>query len=86
MWLYRVSYLYNGVFGVVITLIVGYIASILIDKALGRKIPNRDPDLFIPPLAKKLRSKPNEGTKMTSLACDKNLSDNNDASVKKTDC
>nr|CAH7751224.1 unnamed protein product [Callosobruchus chinensis] len=56
-WLYRVSYLYNGVLGLVSSIIIGYIASILIDKCLKRQKRTYDPNLFIPPLERRMRKK-----------------------------
>ncbi|XP_066154318.1 putative sodium-dependent multivitamin transporter [Euwallacea fornicatus] len=55
-WLYRVSYLYNGVIGLVVTFVVGYIAS-LIARQITRKTikdENYDPNLFARPLARDL--------------------------------
>lgn len=60
LWPHRVSYLYNGVFGLVITIIVGYIASFLVRKICSRPIEDYDPNLFIPPLEKRLRKKRQE--------------------------
>uniref|UniRef100_V5GM94 Putative sodium-dependent multivitamin transporter n=1 Tax=Anoplophora glabripennis TaxID=217634 RepID=V5GM94_ANOGL len=55
-WLFRVSYLYNGVFGLLITTILGYAVSFVTRKMDGRRVEdeNYDPDLFIPIIAKKL--------------------------------
>lgn len=52
--------MYNGVFGLVITLLVGYIASFVVRKIWSRPIEDYDPNLFIPPLEKKLRKKRQE--------------------------
>ncbi|KAF7285216.1 hypothetical protein GWI33_011539 [Rhynchophorus ferrugineus] len=55
-WLYRVSYLYNGVAGLVVTLVVGYVTSIVTRKISGRRVEDEkyDPYLFVPPLAKRM--------------------------------
>lgn len=49
--------MYNGVFGLFITVFVGYIVSIAVRKIWSRPVRNYDPNLFIPPLEKKLRKK-----------------------------
>ncbi|XP_050299970.1 putative sodium-dependent multivitamin transporter isoform X2 [Anthonomus grandis grandis] len=55
-WLYRVSYLYNGVIGLAVTFTIGYITSFIIRKISGRKIEDEDynPNLFVPCLSRKL--------------------------------
>lgn len=62
-WLYRVSYLWYSVIGFIVTFTMGYIWSILLEKfgwANNNQIytdpTNKviDPDLFVPPLARKL--------------------------------
>ncbi|XP_066257278.1 putative sodium-dependent multivitamin transporter [Euwallacea similis] len=55
-WLYRVSYLYNGVIGLVVTFVIGYIASLIVRKITRRAIKdeNYDPNLFARPLARDL--------------------------------
>ncbi|CAH0557554.1 unnamed protein product [Brassicogethes aeneus] len=53
-WLYRVSYLYNGVFGLVCTLLVGYLSSIIFAKIFNIKQKYLEPNLFIPPIARRL--------------------------------
>lgn len=55
--MYRVSYLYNGVFGLLLTVLVGYIASLAVKKICSRPEKQYDPNLFIPPLEKRLRKK-----------------------------
>lgn len=56
-WLYRISYLYNGVVGLLVTLIIGYLVSVIVRKISGRRVEdeNYNPDLFIPCLSKKLQ-------------------------------
>ncbi|KAF7263440.1 hypothetical protein GWI33_002287, partial [Rhynchophorus ferrugineus] len=76
MWLYRVSYLYNGVFGFLATLIIGYSASFIIRRITGRTIEqeNYDHNLFIPCLSKSVlvRKKDNKTFMLvqTSEPCD----------------
>ncbi|KAL1509538.1 hypothetical protein ABEB36_004253 [Hypothenemus hampei] len=55
-WIYRVSYLYNGVIGLVITVTVGYFTSWIVRWKTNRPIQceNYDPNLFIPPLSRRL--------------------------------
>lgn len=59
-WLYRLSYLYNGVFGLICTFVVGLVASVLCNKIFGTKSKNSDPNLFIPFIAKKMRKRMND--------------------------
>ncbi|ERL93958.1 hypothetical protein D910_11244 [Dendroctonus ponderosae] len=58
-WPYRVSYLYNGVIGLFITFTVGYLTSFIIRRLNQRRVEDEDynPDLFIPPLSKRLLTK-----------------------------
>ncbi|RZC38848.1 uncharacterized protein BDFB_000721 [Asbolus verrucosus] len=53
-WLYKVSYLYNGVFGLLTTYIMGYLVSFAVNKVCGHNQQNFDPNLFIPPVARRL--------------------------------
>ncbi|KAL1512458.1 hypothetical protein ABEB36_002045 [Hypothenemus hampei] len=60
LWIYRVSYLYNGVAGLVITLIIGYLSSWLIKWLKLWQSENdkcQDANLFVPPIAKKMMKK-----------------------------
>uniref|UniRef100_A0A1Y1K0U1 Sodium-dependent multivitamin transporter n=1 Tax=Photinus pyralis TaxID=7054 RepID=A0A1Y1K0U1_PHOPY len=56
-WLYRVSYLYNGVLGLICTLVVGIVVSILCNKLCGTMAKNTDPNLFVPFIAKRMRKR-----------------------------
>lgn len=72
------SYLYNGVFGLLITAILGYILSLVTRKIDGRRVEdeNYDPNLFIPSIAKKLTvsDAPVNLTSLTALSSsDENL-------------
>lgn len=50
-WLYRLSYLYTGVIGMLTTFVIGYIVSCVFKKDNSAL----DPHLFIPPLERKIR-------------------------------
>lgn len=52
--MYKISYLYNGVLGLLVTLIVGYLVSYVTRKITGEAVGPMDPNLFVPPLARKL--------------------------------
>lgn len=55
-WLYRVSYLYNGVFGLLITFMTGCIFSLVVKKiSKNEREKELEPNLFIPCLANYLR-------------------------------
>ncbi|XP_011185444.1 putative sodium-dependent multivitamin transporter [Zeugodacus cucurbitae] len=61
-WFYRLSYLWFSVIGFLITLIVGYVSSLLLEtlkwadnKQIYLDYQQIDVDLFIPPLARRLR-------------------------------
>ncbi|KAF5294065.1 hypothetical protein FQA39_LY13539 [Lamprigera yunnana] len=54
-WLYRISYLYNGVLGLIFTVVIGYIVSFVTNKVNGTVPENLDPNLFIPCIAKKMK-------------------------------
>ncbi|XP_030750156.1 putative sodium-dependent multivitamin transporter [Sitophilus oryzae] len=56
LWINRVSYLYNGVAGLIITLFVGYIVSYIVRKITGKRVEDEDydPNLFIPILSRSL--------------------------------
>ncbi|XP_076262744.1 putative sodium-dependent multivitamin transporter isoform X2 [Rhynchophorus ferrugineus] len=67
-WLYRVSYLYNGLFGFLTTFVIGYVASLIVRTVKGKwvKDENYDPNLFIQPLSKKLLVQ-QENNKLSTL-------------------
>ncbi|CAH1113731.1 unnamed protein product [Psylliodes chrysocephalus] len=67
LWIHRVSYLYNGVFGILITLIVGIIVSYAINKFSKKPQRTYDPNLFVPPLAKRLREKWGDSIHLNSI-------------------
>ncbi|XP_011158011.2 putative sodium-dependent multivitamin transporter isoform X2 [Solenopsis invicta] len=56
-YLYRISYLWYTPIGLVITLIVGYVASIIIQRIQGGDNIEHDPDLFVPCLAIKMKQR-----------------------------
>ncbi|KAK9879608.1 hypothetical protein WA026_006672 [Henosepilachna vigintioctopunctata] len=68
-WLYRVSYLYQGVFGLACTLVVGFIASLFLKRSDMEQAAIRNPELFIPPLARSLAKaqKPNLNINISHL-------------------
>lgn len=75
-WLYKVSYLYNGVMGFLITMVIGYLVSYVARKVTGEVVAPMDPNLFVPPLAKKMErlwDKPLNTNTMT--LSDEDLSD-----------
>lgn len=51
------SYLYNGVFGLLGTVIVGFVVSVAINLLRGDRENVYDPNLFIPPLARRMKLK-----------------------------
>ncbi|GJQ70613.1 hypothetical protein Trydic_g23006 [Trypoxylus dichotomus] len=67
-WLYRISYLYYGVLGLLSTLIVGGVVSFISNKGRGSKEEIMDPNLFIPPLAKRLRRRLGQSLAMATLS------------------
>lgn len=54
LWLYRISYLYNGVLGLICTFVVGYVVSLITRKVFNEELKPMDPNLFIPPVARRL--------------------------------
>ncbi|KAI4465484.1 sodium-coupled monocarboxylate transporter [Holotrichia oblita] len=71
-WLYRVSYLYNGVFGLLSTLIFGTLASFISRKLIDNTNTEDDcidPNLFVPPLAKKIRNRLEKSMKLVTVSC-----------------
>lgn len=64
-WLYRVSYLYRGVMGLIVTCVVGYLSSYIVNQICGAQDPaTMDSNLFIPPLARKLEKQYDKNLKM----------------------
>ncbi|XP_057657320.1 putative sodium-dependent multivitamin transporter isoform X3 [Diorhabda carinulata] len=66
LWIHRVSYLYNGVFGLVITFVIGIVLSFVINR-YSTQTKIHDPNLFIPPLARKLRKKYGETINLANM-------------------
>lgn len=56
-WLYRLSYLYNGFIGFICTLVVGFMVSWISNKFAGLKLENTDPDLFLPCIARRIKTR-----------------------------
>ncbi|KAK9712435.1 Sodium:solute symporter family [Popillia japonica] len=70
-WLYRVSYLYNGVFGLLTTLAFGTLTSLISRKLIDNSNADDDyidPNLFVPPLAKKVRHHLENSMKLVTLS------------------
>ncbi|KAL3283629.1 hypothetical protein HHI36_006768 [Cryptolaemus montrouzieri] len=65
-WLYRISYLYQGVFGFLCTVIIGYIASMIFTKNANEEKAVKNPDLFVPPLSRKLAEMQKNSLKLIS--------------------
>lgn len=63
------SYLYNGVGGLIVTLFVGYLTSFILRKITGTPASkeNYDPNLFVPPLAKAMRRQKNPEISLKKL-------------------
>lgn len=68
LWLYKVSYLYNGVAGLLITFVVGYAASYVFRKIAGEAIRPMDPNLFVPPLSKRFKKRWDDAHNMKTLS------------------
>lgn len=54
-WLYRVSYLYNGVIGLFITILVGYTFSLVLRRVTKKNDLCTDLNLFVPFISKKIK-------------------------------
>ncbi|XP_072389015.1 putative sodium-dependent multivitamin transporter [Diabrotica undecimpunctata] len=67
LWIHRVSYLYNGLFGLLLTMIIGLFISFAVNKLSKRPRRMYDPNLFIPPLAKALEKKFGNTIKLTTI-------------------
>lgn len=55
LWLYRVTFLYNAVFGFLYTFIGGYIFSFIAELLDKGNIKNPNADLLIGPVARRIR-------------------------------
>uniref|UniRef100_A0A6P7F995 Sodium-dependent multivitamin transporter n=1 Tax=Diabrotica virgifera virgifera TaxID=50390 RepID=A0A6P7F995_DIAVI len=67
LWIHRVSYLYNGLFGLLLTVIIGLLVSFAVNKLSKRPRRTYDPNLFIPPLARALEKKFGNTMKLTTI-------------------
>ncbi|XP_058794304.1 putative sodium-dependent multivitamin transporter [Phymastichus coffea] len=65
-YLYRISYMWYSPMGATITLVVGYLASLLFDKFSRERPIEPDPSLFTPMLAERIRRKRSDAAKTTS--------------------
>lgn len=69
-WLYRLSYLYTGVIGVVSTILVGYIVSLVYEDSNESKLKQIDLRLFVTPVANYLEKKYKLSSNTTQEVCD----------------
>ncbi|XP_071634555.1 putative sodium-dependent multivitamin transporter [Temnothorax longispinosus] len=65
-YLYRISYLWYNPIGLTITLIVGYVASIIVRLIQGGNDIEHDPSLFVPFLAARIRRRRQDAQKTTN--------------------
>jgi len=65
-YLYRISYLWYNPIGLTITLVVGYVASIIVRLIQGGNDIEHDPSLFVPFLAAGIRRRRQEAQKTTN--------------------
>jgi len=65
-YLYRISYLWYNPMGLTITLVVGYVASIIVRLIQGRNNIEHDPSLFTPFLAARIRRRRQDAQKTTN--------------------
>lgn len=59
--------MYNGILGLFVTLIVGYATSYVTRKITGEEIRPMDPNLFVPPLARRLEKQWDRPLNMKTL-------------------
>ncbi|XP_011158008.1 putative sodium-dependent multivitamin transporter isoform X2 [Solenopsis invicta] len=65
-YLSRISYLWYNPIGLVITLVVGYVASFIVRRIQGGNNIEHDPRLFVPFLAKRIRRRRQKAEKTTN--------------------
>ncbi|XP_018376705.1 PREDICTED: putative sodium-dependent multivitamin transporter [Trachymyrmex cornetzi] len=65
-YLYRISYLWYNPIGLTITLVVGYVASIIVRLIQGKSNIEHDPSLFTPFLAARIRRRRQDEQKITN--------------------
>ncbi|XP_012541877.2 putative sodium-dependent multivitamin transporter [Monomorium pharaonis] len=65
-YLYRISYLWHNLMGMTITLVVGYVASIVVRLIRGGNNIEHDPSLFIPFLATRIKRRRQDAQKTTN--------------------
>ncbi|KAJ8951885.1 hypothetical protein NQ318_019862 [Aromia moschata] len=80
LWVHKVSYLYNGVFGLLITVVIGYLLSLVVRLRWGKKVDEEDydPHLFIGPVARRLKRRMNGELNLTNLTSLTDLSTSTD--------
>ncbi|KAK9295989.1 hypothetical protein QLX08_009846 [Tetragonisca angustula] len=65
-YLYRISYLWYNPLGLIITLIIGYLTSLITNKILYKNSRELEPSLFTPLLASRIRRRRQDADKTTS--------------------
>ncbi|KAK1122172.1 hypothetical protein K0M31_009398 [Melipona bicolor] len=65
-YLYRISYLWYNPLGLTITLIIGYLISLITNKILYKNAREPEPSLFTPLLASRIRRRRQDADKTTS--------------------
>ncbi|KAF3425527.1 hypothetical protein E2986_05638 [Frieseomelitta varia] len=65
-YLYRISYLWYNPLGLIITLIMGYLISLITNKILYKNARELEPSLFTPLLASRIRRRRQDADKTTS--------------------
>ncbi|KAL6263383.1 hypothetical protein P5V15_006174 [Pogonomyrmex californicus] len=65
-YLYRISYLWYNPIGLTITLLVGYIASIIVQRIQRKSNIEHDPSLFVPFVANRIRRRRQDAQKTTN--------------------
>ncbi|XP_076762932.1 putative sodium-dependent multivitamin transporter isoform X1 [Xylocopa sonorina] len=65
-YLYRVSYMWYNPLGLLITMVVGYVISLITNRIFRKDAREPDPSLFIPFLASRIRRRREDAAKTTS--------------------
>ncbi|XP_026675241.1 putative sodium-dependent multivitamin transporter isoform X2 [Ceratina calcarata] len=66
LYLYRISYMWYTPLGLVITLLVGYVTSLVTNRILYKNARELNPSLFVPMLAARIRRRREDAAKTTS--------------------
>ncbi|XP_067207599.1 putative sodium-dependent multivitamin transporter isoform X2 [Linepithema humile] len=62
-YLYRISYLWYNLMGLIITLVIGYTTSFIVRRIQRKNIIEHDPSLFVPFLARRIRRRRQDAQK-----------------------